>query len=380
MKNIKNIILFIIMSIVLVACEDKGLENLDWLQKPNFVKPMTLTPSSENVEMSSGNDNATAIIFTWTKGNDRGAGTTLTYFFLMDIVGNNFGANTVFKEEIPVGIFTKSYTVGELNALLIEKWGYPGGTKAKLEVKIIARVDNSLQFQKPELAFTSFSAKTFSPGPLPLFLVGDAISGGWNYSTGMNITEIIERSQYAYTGNFSVGAFKIIEKSGNELPSYDPNGANTLVYNQTEPRTASNVFNVVTAGRYSLYMNRTKLTYIFAYTPYENVYMLGSATAVGWNIDTPIKMIWSQTNPEEFTYTGPLTPGEMKLPLDLGNWGGRFIMPLVGGTEINGDGTDVTTFKLSPTGWPDDKWVIKTAGNYKITLNQSKMTIVFKKL
>lgn len=368
------------MTVVLVSCEDKGLENLDWLQEPNFENPMTLTPSNENVEMSSGNDDATAITFTWTKGNDRSTGTTLTYIFRMDIVGNNFGTGTVLTEEIPAGVFTKSFTVGELNALLIEKWGYPGGTVAKLEAEIIARVDDSPQYQKPELAITSFSAKTFSPGPLPLFLVGDAISGGWNYSNGINITEIIERSQYAYTGNFSIGAFKIIEKSGNELPSYDPNGESTLVYNQTEPRTANNVFNVTTAGRYSLYMDRKKMTYIFAYTPYENVYMLGSATAVGWNIDTPIQMTWNQKNPEEFTYTGPLTPGEMKLPLDLGNWGGRFIMPLVGGTEINGDGTDITTFKLSPTGWPDDKWVIKAAGNYKITLNQSKMTIVFKKL
>ncbi|TRX39997.1 SusF/SusE family outer membrane protein [Flavobacterium restrictum] len=384
MKKLKKIISFITMSIVLVSCSDTALENRDWLQKPSFETPMTLTPSSENIEMIAGNDTTTAITFTWSPGNDRGAGTTLKYFLRMDILGNNFkgktelGEPTVLVEEIPAGVFTKSYTVGALNDLLIERWGYPGSSIPKLEVEIIAQVEGGAQFQTPEYARTSFSAKIFSPGPLPLFMVGDAVGSGWNYNAGVKLNEVIERSQYTYSGEFSAGSFKIIDSPGSEWPSYNPKDASTLVYNKTDPGTVSN-FEITKAGRYSLYINRKKLIYALAYTPYEKVFMVGNATPAGWDAGKAVPMIWDPKNPEVFTYTGILKVGEMKLHLDFGNWNGRNLMPEVGGTKISGNTTDDTRVKLTH-GQPDDKWVIQTEGNYEITLNPAKMTIVFKKL
>lgn len=379
MKNIKNVISFVIMSIILISCEDKGLENVDWLKEPNFVKPMTLTPSSDDVVMKAGNDDAVAIAFTWNPGNDRGTGTTLKYFFRMDIAGNNFGEGTTLLEELPVDVFTKSYTVGELNELLIEKWGYAGGSKAKLEAQIIAQVENSPQYQKPEVASTSFSATAFSQGPLPLFLVGDAISGGWDYNTGKKISEVIERSQYTFTGNFSVGSFKIIDKPGSEWPSYNPKDELNLVYNKTESPTVSN-FNVTKAGRYSLFLSRSKLTYIFAYTPYENIYMVGnSITGIGWDIGRAKQMTWDPKNPEVFSYKGQFDAGEFKLYTQQGDWGGRALMPPANGTKLIVDG-DATAMMLMPNANPDNKWIIEATGNYELIVNPAKMTIRLKKL
>ena len=379
MKNIKNVISFVIMSIILISCEDKGLENVDWLKEPNFVKPMTLTPSSDDVVMKAGNDDAVAIAFTWNPGNDRGTGTTLKYFFRMDIAGNNFGEGTTLLEELPVDVFTKSYTVGELNELLIEKWGYAGGSKAKLEAQIIAQVENSPQYQKPEVASTSFSATAFSQGPLPLFLVGDAISGGWDYNTGKKISEVIERSQYTFTGNFSVGSFKIIDKPGSEWPSYNPKDELNLVYNKTESPTVSN-FNVTKAGLYSLFLSRSKLTYIFAYTPYENIYMVGnSITGIGWDIGRAKQMTWDPKNPEVFSYKGQFDAGEFKLYTQQGDWGGRALMPPANGTKLIVDG-DATAMMLMPNANPDNKWIIEATGNYELIVNPAKMTIRLKKL
>lgn len=379
MKNIKNIISFVIMSIILISCDDKGLENVDWLKEPAFNMPMTLTPSSENVVMTANNDDAVAITFTWTPGNDRGTGTTLKYFFRMDIVGNNFGEETMLLQEMPVDVYTKSYTVGELNELLIEKWGYAGGSKARLEAQIIAQVENSPQYQKPEVALTSFSATAFSQGPLPLFLVGNAISGGWDYNTGRKINEVIERSQYTFTGNFSVGSFKIIDKPGSEWPSYNPKDETSLVYNKTDPGTVSN-FNVTTAGRYSLFVNRSKLTYIFSYTPYENIYMVGNAiTGIGWDIGKAKQMTWDPKNPEVFSYKGQFDAGEFKLYTQQGDWGGRALMPPVNGTKLIVDG-EATAMSLMPNANPDNKWIIEVTGNYELTVNPAKMTIRLKKL
>jgi len=375
------------MSIVLISCEDKGLENADWLQQPNFANPLTLSLSSDEVVLVKENEDANAITFTWTQGNDRGAGTILKYFFRMDIAGNNFSKDiedvekkTVYTEEIPIDVFTKSFTVRQLNALLLKHFKRPGGVVTNLEVQIIARVDNSAQFQMPEVSTNSFTATSFSPGPLPLFMVGDAISGSWDYNRGISLPEITERTIYNFTGNFSVGSFKVIEKPGSELPSYDPASGNTIVYNETDQRTADNVFKVAEGGRHSLYMDIDKGTYVFGYVPYENVYMVGNAiTGIGWDIGKAKQMIWDAKNPEVFSYKGQFDAGEFKLYTQQGDWGGRALMPAVNGTKLIVDG-EAIPMSLMPNANPDNKWVIETTGNYELIVNPAKMTIRLKKL
>lgn len=380
MKNIKNIISFVIMSIVFISCEENGLNNLDWLKEPAFEIPMKLTPSSEEIILKKDNEDAVAITFTWTPGNDRGPETTLQYLFRMDLQENNFGETTAILEEIPSGVFSKSYTVGELNSLLLKRFGRAGNVDTKLEAQIIARVDNSEQFQKPEIATASFSATTFSPGPLPLFMVGDAISGGWDYSSGVSLPEITERTIYNYVGNFSIGAFKVIENPGNELPSYDPATGNTIVYNETDPRTNDNVFKVEQTGRHSLYMDIDEGTYIFEYVPYESIYMVGNAiTGIGWDIGNAKKMTWDAKNPKEFSYTGLFDAGEFKLYTQQGNWNGRALMPPTNLTILAPD-ADPIPMNLRPNAQPDDKWVIESAGTYELIVNPIELTIQLKKI
>tara|TARA_R110002049_G_scaffold268752_1_gene445535 strand:+ start:65749 stop:66891 length:1143 start_codon:yes stop_codon:yes gene_type:complete len=380
MKNIINIISFVIMSIILTSCEDKGLENRNWLEEPIFDMPMTLTPSSDDVVMTVGNDDAEAVTFAWTPGNERGAETTLQYIFRMDILGNNFSEETALQEEIPTGVLTKTYTVGELNSLLLKKFGRAGNVVTNLEVQIIARVDNSEQFQKPEIATSSFSATSFSPGPLPLFLVGDAISGGWDYSTGISFPEITERTIYNFVGNFSVGSFKVIESPGNELPSYDPAAGNTIVYNETESRTDDNVFKVTEAGRHSFYLDIDEGTYVFGYVPYENIYMVGNAiTGIGWDIGKAKPMVWNSNNPEVFIYAGQFDAGEFKLYTQQGNWNGRALMPAINGTVLVAE-ADPIPMALMPNAQPDNKWIIEETGNYELIVNPAKMTIALKNL
>jgi len=379
MKNILNIISVIVI-MVLTACDDKGLENADWLKEPKFEQPMALTVSSDNVVMTEGNDNAEAITFTWTPGNDRGAGTTLKYFFLMDIVGNNFNEETALIEELPVDIFTKKYTVGHLNSLLLKKFKRPGGVVTKLEAMIIARVDNSTQYQKPEIAKAFFSVTAYSPGPLPLFMVGDAISGGWNYSTGKSLPEITQRTIYNFVGNFTPGSFKIIRTPGSELPSYDPAAGNTLIFNETEPRTENNVFKITQSGRHSLYIDIEEKIYALGYVPYENVYMVGNAiSGIGWNIGNAKQMTWDLKNPEEFIFTGQFDAGEFKLYTQQGDWNGRALMPPNNGTPLIPDAAP-TPLTLKPNASPDNKWIIQAAGNYKLIVNPAKMTIQLKKI
>lgn len=108
---------------------------------------------------------------------------------------------------------------------------------------------------------------------------------------------------------------------------------------------------------------------------YDQVYMVGNATSVGWSIGNAIPMKATSGNPDEFTWEGPLFAGEIKFPTAL-SWSSDTFMSATPGQAITDD-----KGLLALSGNPDYHWVIKDseAGNYKITLNTKEATVVFQK-
>ncbi len=123
---------------------------------------------------------------------------------------------------------------------------------------------------------------------------------------------------------------------------------------------------------------KTKDITVYNIPEYENLYLVGNATPAGWDIDNPTPMIVDPNDPFTFTWAGPLTVGEFKIPTTKGNWGCDFFMPVTDGeTDLS-----KTTIQLVKGGNPDKKWKITEAGNYKITINildPGPYTIVFVK-
>jgi starch-binding outer membrane protein SusE/F len=100
-------------------------------------------------------------------------------------------------------------------------------------------------------------------------------------------------------------------------------------------------------------------------TPDEsNLWIVGSATPNGWNINTPNEMLNDPSNVYQFKYNEVLSAGEFKIPLKTGDWNGGYYMPLVNHQPLSESGV-----KKIPGGSPDDKWEITAAGAYKIVLN-----------
>ncbi len=101
------------------------------------------------------------------------------------------------------------------------------------------------------------------------------------------------------------------------------------------------------------------------------VYMVGSATPAGWDINSPTAMV---KNGDIFTYEGPLAAGEFKFPVEF-RWDGPTYMAAEAGTEIAaGQEYDVV---LAPNGDPDSKFVVKegSEGNYKLTLDTKNLKL-----
>lgn len=110
-------------------------------------------------------------------------------------------------------------------------------------------------------------------------------------------------------------------------------------------------------------------------TPYEiqALWMVGNATPADWNIDAPTEM--TKVGENVFSYSGHLNEGEFKCPMEPGNWGGAFIMPVVNGTIIDANGVEDEEISLMPTGDPDNKWVVTEAGNYTVTIDGNTHSI-----
>ncbi len=105
----------------------------------------------------------------------------------------------------------------------------------------------------------------------------------------------------------------------------------------------------------------------------ENLWMVGNATPADWNIDNPVAMTKIADN--TFEYTGVLNEGEFKCPMEPGNWGGAFIMPVAGGTIINSEGVKSDEIALMPNGNPDNKWLVTESGTYKVVIDGNKHII-----
>lgn len=120
------------------------------------------------------------------------------------------------------------------------------------------------------------------------------------------------------------------------------------------------------------------------FVPYEMIYMIGSATASGWDIGNAVAM--TKVDDYTFTYTGALSAGELKFTCDKkGDWMGAWF--LASEENMTPTGTEERmlfvdksndTFKAqyidANINDVDRKWNVE-AGNYSITLNQLTETI-----
>lgn len=104
---------------------------------------------------------------------------------------------------------------------------------------------------------------------------------------------------------------------------------------------------------------------------YSRLWIVGSATPNGWNIDNPNEMKVDPSNPFQFTYNEVLNAGEFKIPTSTGNWGTDYFMPPTNHPDLTS-----TAVQLTLGGNPDHKWEITTPGAYKILLNISANSFI----
>lgn len=118
------------------------------------------------------------------------------------------------------------------------------------------------------------------------------------------------------------------------------------------------------------------------FTPYSEMYIVGSATPNGWDLGNATPMTVDPSDPNIFTWTGSLQAGELKFSADKqSDWNGAWFLAPTENAVPTGtvektifvDKSD-DSFKNQyldiAVGDVDRKWNIEQAGTYTITLNQ----------
>jgi starch-binding outer membrane protein SusE/F len=215
-----------------------------------------------------------------------------------------------------------------------------------------------------------------------LWIVGEATPNGWNIDNPNQMRQD-ESNPFVFTYNevLKAGEFKIPTSTGNWGTDYYMPPTNHPPLTSTAVQLVAggnpdNKWQIANAGAYKIKLDLLSMSInIHPFTPYTNIWMVGDATPNGWNIDNPVQMTPTAGNPYEFTYTGPMSAGEFKLPLAKGNWATDYFMPV-----IDQSGTSGTQMKFVKSGSPDHKWRLTEAGNYKIIIDQLRETISIQKL
>ncbi|MDC2624422.1 SusF/SusE family outer membrane protein [Bacteroides ovatus] len=334
---------------------------------------LTISVPESSIVLTQDKRNETAVVFTWNKGLDRGEGTSITYCFEMDLANNNF-ETAIPLEELGPDVFEKSFTVRELNELVLNYWKQEAYGPVKLEAKVIARVEAD-KFIKPEVSKITINVTPYYIYTMPIYIFGDATSAGWDVAQAIQMTEIDPGIKYSYKGTFTAGEYRFIEGQDSEIPTYERgNTENNIIFVEKEQSSYNN-FKIEKDGKHEVTINIVEGTHEVLYYPeYERVFMVGDATPNGWPIEKAYELIWTKGT-DEFVYEGLLNTGRLKFPLDVREWSTPFLMPM---TQVETD-LSKTEVQVVPTGGVDNQWEITEAAFYRITLNLSTMTIHFKK-
>jgi hypothetical protein len=360
MQRLNKLFTLLCGILLLAACKKEDYAELN---KGNT--PLVLSASSTTIQLKEKDQTKEAINLVWTTGSNQGTNASIEYTLQFAKQGTNFAAPV--SEDLGKSVYNKKYTVEGLNDLLVNQFGAAPGVPITLDSRIIAATQ--ADGIEPEIATpVALTITPYSPVTKTLYIIGDAAPNGWDNSKATPLDRVLnEPGGFRWTGQLKAGDFKFITTLGSWLPGYNKGAtANKIVF-RTDDSQPDDKFNIPTTAVYNLSVNLLDSSISIEKAnepPYSRIWIVGSATPNGWNIDNPNEMQVDSSNLFVFKYNEILNAGEFKMPVSTGNWGADFYMP-----ATNHQPLTEQAVQLVPGGSPDNKWEITTAGAYKISLD-----------
>ncbi|WP_196938424.1 SusE domain-containing protein [Sphingobacterium pedocola] len=330
-----------------------------------------LEVSSTKISLEPIKRREQALLVTWEPLREIESHYPVRYLFKMDVTENNF-TTSIPLEEMPEGVFFKSYTHDELNHLIRNFWYKVGGDDVRISVRVIAQVQSDAKFIKPLYSTLDVNLTPFQLDSKPLFLYGSAMGAG---NTNMiDMQEAIQGEIYTWRGLLHPGSFKIAKVMDQSFPAFVKDGEDGLKVSESAADDDEG-FKITKQGNYAILLDRINLKIYITEIPYLRVYFGGSATPTGWN--TPPLMNWDMYKPNVCTLTTSLAAGEVKFSTEPNfSTATLQLRPWRPNASIAQD-NDVLASVLQ-----DWKWRVNAdeAGMYTIILDVKSMKVQFIKL
>lgn len=219
------------------------------------------------------------------------------------------------------------------------------------------------------LDLTISTSKLELPAYENIYMVGSAAPNGWDIT---NATELVQDADnpfiFSYTGVMNPGEFKFpVNRNGDWGQDMYMMLSDSTMYLHHGGDPDDSKWSIEKKGHYIITLNLSDNTISIKRT---KLFMVGSATPIGWNIGEAIELSEDDTDGCVFTYNGPMVAGEFKFPVNRNSDWGQDMYMRISDTEMY----------LHHGGDPDDnKWNITADGNYVITANVETLSISIQK-
>ncbi len=330
---------------------------------------VSLSVSDADLILNQKTSGSTALSFNWTRGSNKKTGSSISYTLEIDQSGNNFSTSLAF--DMGKGVFEQSFTGKNLNDLIVETWGIAAGSAIAMEARVVALISNET-VEDDISEVISLSITTYAPVSKTLYFMGNAAPNGWDASKATPmIPDPDDPTTFTFQGDLNPGQLKFITVLGTFLPSYQKGeDENSLLYNTDNSQPTVN-FEISEQGKYNITMNLVDLTISIDLVEgpgYDVLYIFGSATPGGWDIENALEMLPNPDNLFKFNFDGVLSPGEFKIAVNKD--------PDLGQDMFMRDPDDSSKVYLHKGGDPDDSnWGVSEENIHSIELNLSNYTI-----
>jgi starch-binding outer membrane protein SusE/F len=329
----------------------------------SYLVPITLTPSSSNpLVLLVSNATNTAVSFNWNSSPY--GSNTISYALQLDLAGNNFATPQV--KQLGTAL-TTSFTVNDLNTMAIAA-GVIGGSTKNVEFRIVSYLGAGYTTPLVNSSVVTLSITTFTPVPDHLYIVGDATPLGWNNNAGLSPSQEFTKVgavSYSIVINLTAGgSYVFVPVAGDWTHKYGGASATggPLLSDGAVP--GSNTPAPAATGTYQITVNFQTGSYSvdpFVSTIPANLYIVGDATAGGWNnpVPTPSQQ-FTKLDAVSYVIIVNLTAGGSYLFLPVnGDWTHKY-----GGASATG-GTLLADGAVPGSNTPGPA----TSGTYKIVVN-----------
>ena len=366
------------VSILLCGCEYKINQN-------KGEEELALSVSTDTVVLKQRESSSQAIELVWTSGTNHGTGSAIAYELQIDVEDSDSAfAGGIHWDLGKTTSRTLSFSHTEWQDTLLAYFpAIPLEEYTTLQARVIATIVVTQEVQVSPII--TFVVMPYVERAQELYMVGNATPNGWDAQRAQYMRQDAEdQSLFTYEGVLNRGEFKLLLKPGEWLPCYVRNAEDStkMVYRATEKDYPDCKWWISKKSNYRIeaHVDNLTMTVIdlggdFEEPIFYELYMIGDATPGGWSWDRVTALVQDDEDINHFSYSGPLFAGEIKFPTEIvHDWSGQFLLAPAPNCAPAAEGTYVVGNS------PDNKWVIPTAGEWKIDIYADKQTICFQPL